>query len=143
MDDLCYTLAFRHPQIGYAIKVNYSIEAAFEFTSKDVEQLIVENVYTSHNLGKVLTSGSFFSRLQTLYENIEGVICIVPHRTTEQVNCSEYRIYPEGEADSFRYEIEHVDLKDELVLTRFVLDDADDASILFSDNRFGSGDYCA
>jgi hypothetical protein len=143
MDDLCFTLAFRHPQIGHAINVNYSIEAAFEFTSKDVEQLIVENVYTSHNLGKVLTSESFFSRLQTLYENLEGVICIVPHRTTEQVNSSEYRIYPEGEADSFRYEIEHVDLKEELILTRFVLDHTDDASVLFNDNRFGSGDYCA
>lgn len=143
MDDLCYTLAFRHPQIGHAIKVNYSIEAAFEFTSKDVEQLIVENVYTSHNLGKVLTSETFYSRLQALYEILEGVICIVPNRIFDQVNCSEYRIYPEGEADSFRYEIEHVDLKDELVLTRFVLDHADDASVLFSDNRFGSGDYCA
>ena len=79
MNDVCYTLAFRHPQIDDVINVNYSTDGAFIFNEKDLQQIIVEHVYSCTDLGEVLKSETFYSRLQTLYDMLEGVICIVPH----------------------------------------------------------------
>ena len=134
MNDVCYTLAFRHPQIDDVINVNYSTDGAFIFNEKDLQQIIVEHVYSCTDLGEVLKS---------LYDMLEGVICIVPHSISLYGNRTEFRIYPCGNSDSPLYEIEQVDLKDELILVGFVLDGTDDNASLFTDNRFESGDYCA
>ena len=143
MNDVCYTLAFRHPQIDDVINVNYSTDGAFIFNEKDLQQIIVEHVYSCTDLGEVLKSETFYSRLQTLYDMLEGVICIVPHSISLYGNRTEFRIYPCGNSDSPLYGIEQVDLKDELILVGFVLDGTDDNASLFTDNRFESGDYCA
>ena len=143
MNNVCYTLAFRHPQIDDVINVNYSTDSAFIFNEKDLQQIIIEHVYSCTDLGEVLKSETFYSRLQTLYDMLEGVICIVPHSISLCGNRTEFRIYPCGNSGLPLYEIEQVDLKDELILVRFVLDGTDDNTSLFTDNRFESGDYCA
>ena len=118
MNDVCYTLAFRHPQIDDVINVNYSTDGAFIFNEKDLQQIIVEHVYSCTDLGEVLKSETFYSRLQTLYDMLEGVICIVPHSISLYGNRPNRIIPVVIQVHRCKRQ---VDLKDELILIRFVL----------------------